>query len=68
MSHDFGRLGRIPRGNNAVGFVGFGIHADVVVNGDVTAERRGLIDEPYVLEGRRGDDGTNVNRAAQHRI
>lgn len=68
MSHDFGRSGRIPRGNDAVGIVGFSTHTDVVVDGNVTAKRRGPIGEPYVLEGRRGDDGANVNRAGQHRI
>lgn len=68
MLYDFRRLGRIPRGNNAVRIVSFSIYIDVIINGNVTAKRRGLISKPYVLEGRRGNDSTNVNRTAQNRI
>ena len=64
MLYDFRRLGRIPRGDNAVGFVSFGIHVDIIINGDVTAERRGLVNKPDILEDGRGNDSTDVNRTA----
>jgi hypothetical protein len=38
MLHDFRRSRRVPRGIDAIRYVGFGTHVDVVVNGDVTAE------------------------------
>ena len=40
MPHDVGRSGRVPRGIDTVGFVGFSTHADVVVDGDIAAMRR----------------------------
>lgn len=49
MPYDIRRSGRIPRGDNAVRFVSFGAHADVIVNGDVAAIRRALINKSHVL-------------------
>ena len=64
MPHNVGRARWIPRGIDAVRFVSFSTHADVVIDGDVAAERQGPIDELYVLEDRQGDNGANVNCAA----